>query len=157
MFPRFAKLFCFLVPTRSLDNSVPGLAKNHASGSIEGGHYDGYYGDSGVIPTSIHGIGRTSERNDMPSYTDTILKSSMSQSITYHLGGPVTQPSTIIQLRREAMVFCRPNITVHRKNSFITCNVTECLFDLVNDPCETKNIAQQYPRVRQLNSIMRRQ
>lgn len=81
-------------------------------------------------------------QENMPPYTDTVLKSVVSQSITRHLGDPVTQPSTMIQLRRDATVNCRP------RDSFITCNVTECLFDINNDPCETKNIAEQYSRVR---------
>lgn len=81
-------------------------------------------------------------QEDVPLYTDTVLKSAVSESITRHLGDPVTQPSTIIQLRHEATVNCRA------RDSFITCNVTECLFDINNDPCETKNIAEQYSRVR---------
>jgi len=81
----------------------------------------------------------------VPPYTETILTSAVSQSITYHLGGPVTQPSTMAQLRNEATVSCRFNVSYY---SFVTCNVTECLFDIENDPCETKNIAEQYPRVR---------
>lgn len=114
------------------------------SGSIEGGHYDGYYGDSGRnIPIENK---KSNEQTEVLSYTDTVLKSSVSQSITYYLGGPVTQPSTMNQLRQEATVYCRPNISYY--NRFTTCNVTECLFDINNDPCETKNIAQQYPRVR---------
>lgn len=103
-------------------------------GSIENGYYDGYYGDSGMT-------------HDPPPYTDQILKSSVSQSITYHLGGPVTQPSTITQLRREATVHCRPNSTYYSRNVFTTCNVTECLFDIINDPCETRNVAEQYYRI----------
>ncbi|XP_076665852.1 arylsulfatase B [Andrena cerasifolii] len=103
-------------------------------GSTENGYFDGYYGDSG----------RTMES---PPYADLVLKSSVSQSITYHLGGPVTQPSTIMQLRRDASVQCRPNVTYFNRHVFTTCNVTECLFDIVNDPCETKNIAEAYPRV----------
>jgi len=82
---------------------------------------------------------------DTPSYTDTVLKSTVSQSITHHLGGPVTQPSTMVQLRRDATVHCQ---YIMYNNSFTTCNVTECLFDIYEDPCETKNIAQQFPRVR---------
>lgn len=103
-------------------------------GSVDNGYYDGYYGDSG----------RTIET---PPYTDIVLKSSVTQSITYHLGGPVTQPSTMIQLRREATVQCRPNMTYYHRHIFTTCNVTECLFDIVNDPCEMKNVADAYPRV----------
>lgn len=133
---------------RTIENS---RVKSRLLGSIEGGHYDGYYGDSGRIGPndSYDKIPRKYEQKEAPSYTDTVLRSSVSQSITYHLGGPVTQPSTMIQLRRDATVYCRPNVTYYHKNSFTTCNVTECLFDLVNDPCETKNIAQQYPRVRE--------
>lgn len=109
-------------------------------GSIEGGYYDGYYRDIERLMPNDH---KKSIQEDMPLYTDTVLKSAVSQSITRHLGDPVTQPSTMIQLRREATVNCRP------RDSFITCNVTECLFDINNDPCETKNIAEQYSRVRQ--------
>lgn len=59
----------------------------------------------------------------------------------------MTQPSTMIQLRREATVQCYPNMTYYYRRSFTFCNVTECLFDIVNDPCETKNIAEAYARV----------
>ncbi|XP_016912325.1 arylsulfatase B-like isoform X2 [Apis cerana] len=103
-------------------------------GSVGNGYYDKYYGDSG----------RTLET---PPYTEVVLKSAVSQSITYHLGGPVTQPSTMIQLRREATVQCHPNVSYYFRHSFTYCNVTECLFDIVNDPCETKNIAEAYARI----------
>ncbi|XP_029052715.2 arylsulfatase B-like isoform X1 [Osmia bicornis bicornis] len=103
-------------------------------GSVDNGYYDGYYGDSGITI-------------ETPPYTDIVLKSSVSQSITYHLGGPVTQPSTMMQLRREATVQCRPNMTYYHRHIFTTCNVTECLFDIVNDPCEMKNVADAYPRI----------
>ncbi|XP_014477303.1 PREDICTED: arylsulfatase B-like [Dinoponera quadriceps] len=112
-------------------------------GSFEGGHYDGHYGDSGrFVPIEIK---KSNEEVEVLSYTDTVLKSLVSQSITYHLGGPVTQPSTMNQLRLEATIYCRRNISYY--NSFITCNVTDCLFDINNDPCETKNIAHQYVRI----------
>ncbi|XP_025163968.1 arylsulfatase I isoform X2 [Harpegnathos saltator] len=112
-------------------------------GSIEGGHYDGYH--TIREPSWIeHVEHKKNEPTEVPSYTETVLKSLVSQSITYHLGGPVTQPSTINQLRQEATVHCRSNGSYNR---FTTCNVTECLFDINNDPCETKNIAQQYPRI----------
>lgn len=116
-------------------------------GSIEGGYYDGYYRDiERIMPMNDP---KKSMQEDMPPYTDTILKSAVSESITRHLGDPVTQPSTIVQLRREATVNCRP------RNSFITCNVTECLFDINNDPCETKNIAEQYARIsRELDKFL---
>ncbi|CAK9814268.1 Arylsulfatase B [Anthophora quadrimaculata] len=103
-------------------------------GSVHNGYYDGYYGDSG----------RTLET---PPYIEIVLKSAVSQGITYHLGGPVTQESTIVQLREEARVQCFPNMTYYHRHVFTTCNVTECLFDIVNDPCETKNIAEAYPRI----------
>ncbi|XP_053989700.1 arylsulfatase I-like, partial [Hylaeus volcanicus] len=104
-------------------------------GSIENGYYDGYSGDSG----------RTLELST--PYDETVMKSSVTQGITNHLGGPVTQPSTIHQLRQDATVSCSPNMTYFNRYGFTTCNVTECLFDIVNDPCETKNIAESYPRV----------
>ncbi|XP_032679721.1 arylsulfatase B-like [Odontomachus brunneus] len=113
-------------------------------GSIEGGHYDGYYGDT-MRYLPIVRKNKSEQIEVHIPYSDTILKSSVSQSITYHLGGPVTQPSTMNQLRLEATVYCYRNVSYY--NSFTTCNVTECLFDINNDPCETKNIAQQYPRI----------
>ncbi|GAB1869473.1 Arylsulfatase B [Camponotus japonicus] len=115
-------------------------------GSIEGGYYDGYYYDiERIMPSNPRKI----IQEDVPPYTDTVLKSAVSESITRHLGDPVTQPSTIIQLRRDATVNCRP------RDSFITCNVTECLFDINNDPCETKNIAEQYSRIsRELDKFL---
>lgn len=115
-------------------------------GSIEGGYYDGYYRD---IERLMHNEPKKIIQEDVPLYTDTVLKSAVSESITRHLGDPVTQPSTMIQLRREATVNCRP------RDNFITCNVTECLFDINNDPCETKNIAEQYSRIsRELDKFL---
>ncbi|KAL6419849.1 hypothetical protein ACFW04_011150 [Cataglyphis niger] len=110
-------------------------------GSVEDGYYDGYYRDIERMPNDPRKSLHEKAYKNMPPYTDTILKSVVSKSITHHLGDPVTQPSTIIQLRREATVNCQP------RDSFITCNVTECLFDINNDPCETRNIAKQYSRI----------
>ncbi|KAG7202809.1 hypothetical protein KM043_009967 [Ampulex compressa] len=104
-------------------------------GSIYNGYYDGYSGDSGRVNGSL------------PSYSEAVLKSSVSQGITYHLGGPVTQPSTMMQLRREATIRCHPNMTYYARRAFTTCNVSDCLFDLLNDPCETRNVAEQYVRM----------
>ncbi|KOX74856.1 Arylsulfatase B [Melipona quadrifasciata] len=103
-------------------------------GSIENGYYDGYYGD----------FGRTLET---PPYTKVVLKSIVSQSLIHHLGGPVTQPSTMLQLRRDGTVQCDTNLTYSDRSLLTYCNVTECLFDIVNDPCETKNVAKVYVRI----------
>ncbi|XP_066603644.1 arylsulfatase B-like isoform X2 [Prorops nasuta] len=113
-------------------------------GTSDSGLFEDYYGDSGRTQIIMN-------------YTDNILKSSVSQSITFHLGGPVTQPSTMVQLRKEATVDCGPKNTssYYFKSTSIACNTTECLFDIVNDPCETTNIAEQYPRVtRELDEFL---
>lgn len=104
-------------------------------GTIENGYYDGYYGDSGKTLETL------------PTYTDIVMKSTVSESLTYHLGGPVTQPSTMVRLRQDATVQCNANFTYYRRQMLTPCNVTECLFDIVNDPCETRNIAETYVRV----------
>lgn len=120
-------------------------------GSVEGGFYDGYYHDHSErnMPTIMPSDPRKIIQEDVPPYTETILKSVVSETITICLGDPVTQPSTIVQLRREATVNCRS------RHSFLTCNVTECLFDINNDPCETKNIAEQYSRIsRELDKFL---
>ncbi|XP_071876830.1 arylsulfatase B [Bombus fervidus] len=109
-------------------------------GTIENGYYDGYYGDSGKTLETL------------PTYTDIVMKSTVSESLTYHLGGPVTQPSTMVRLRQDATVQCNANFTYYRRQMLTPCNVTECLFDIVNDPCETRNIAETYVRIaRDLN------
>ncbi|XP_020289212.1 arylsulfatase B-like isoform X3 [Pseudomyrmex gracilis] len=125
-------------------------------GSIEGGRYDAYHSDhhkyERLMPQmySKNYDRKSVEEENVPTYTDIVLKSAVSQSITFHLGGPVTQPSTMTRLRSEATVYCQPNITnYHYEDTFVTCNVTECLFDVNNDPCETKNIAELYPRMAQ--------
>ncbi|XP_018345852.1 PREDICTED: arylsulfatase B-like [Trachymyrmex septentrionalis] len=126
-------------------------------GSIENGHYDGHHRHDfersyNILPPLFGNNSRKNIQEDVPPYTETILTSAVSQSITYHLGGPVTQPSTMVQLRNEATVSCRFNVSYY---TFVTCNVTECLFDIENDPCETKNIAEQYPRIaRELDQIL---
>ncbi|XP_029177436.1 arylsulfatase B-like [Nylanderia fulva] len=124
-------------------------------GSIEGGHYDGHYShdiNSNNFERFSPYEPRKSIQEDTPYiYTDIVLKSVVSESIARHLGDPVTQPSTMIQLRSEATVNCKPN----KNYSFLTCNVTECLFDINNDPCEMKNIAEQYSRIsRELDQFL---
>ncbi|XP_011689983.1 PREDICTED: arylsulfatase B-like [Wasmannia auropunctata] len=125
-------------------------------GSIENGHYDGYHRDyeRNYTPHTwrYYNDSRKSTHEYVPPYYEAILNSTVSQSIKYHLGGPVTQPSTIMQLRQDATVNCRSNASLY---NFITCNVTECLFDIKNDPCETKNVVNQYPRIaRELDQIL---
>ncbi|XP_011881604.1 PREDICTED: arylsulfatase B-like [Vollenhovia emeryi] len=122
-------------------------------GSIDGGYYDGYYNEFRHSYISYYNDSKKNAQDDTPSYTDIILKSAVSQSITYHLGGPTTQPSTMLQLRRESTVHCGYNFTY--RNNFVTCNVTECLFDIESDPCETRNIVNQYPRIaRELDQFL---
>ncbi|XP_033312190.1 arylsulfatase B-like [Bombus bifarius] len=109
-------------------------------GTNKNSYYDGYYGDSGKTLETL------------PTYTDIVMKSTVSESLTYHLGGPVTQPSTMVRLRQDATVQCNVNFTYYRRQMLTPCNVTECLFDIVNDPCETRNIAKTYVRIaRDLN------
>lgn len=115
-------------------------------GSVKRGYYDGYHGESG-------------RNREVPLYNTTrILKSAVSGSISAHLGGPVTQPSAMISLRLQATVQCFANTTYYShpiRNTFVTCNETECLFDIVNDPCEMRNIAKQYPnRVQHLDKLL---
>lgn len=123
-------------------------------GSVNSGSYDRRYPDfDGFNLPPLFNYSRKNTQENM-SYNETILKSAVSQSITYDLGGPVTQPSTMIKLRREATVHCSLNATFYR-DSFVTCNVTECLFDIENDPCETRNIVEQYPRIaRELDQFL---
>ena len=102
------------------------------------GYYDGYHGEP--------------ERNShVPLYNTTkVMRSAVSGSISAHLGGPVTQESAMVNLRLQATVQCFANSTYYSypiRNTFTTCNETECLFDIINDPCEVKNIAKQYPSV----------
>lgn len=40
--------------------------------------------------------------------------------------------------------------------TFTTCDVDSCLFDLLDDPCETKNLIDVYPEVaEELKAIIR--
>lgn len=104
------------------------------TGSLSRGYYDGYHGESG--------------RHLDIMYNDTlVLGSTVSKSITTYLGGPITQPSAMIPLRNKASVECEGYSGQLRRRNYDTCNETECLFDIVNDPCETKNIARDYPKV----------
>ncbi|XP_012275486.1 arylsulfatase B [Orussus abietinus] len=104
-------------------------------GSVKRGYYDGYHGESG-------------RNRDVPLYNTTrVLRSAVSRSITAHLGGPVTQPSAMITLRQKATVQCYANATHFIRHNSGSCNETECLFDIVNDPCEIRNIAKEYPRM----------
>lgn len=87
----------------------------------------------------------------MPLYNTTkVLQSAVSDAIRQHLGGPVVQASSMWHLQSLATVLCRPNVTnmlyVNRP-TLSSCNDSECLFDLLNDPCETNNIAKSYPKV----------
>ncbi|XP_043275094.1 arylsulfatase B-like [Venturia canescens] len=100
-------------------------------GSYKQGYYDQYYGESG-------------RNRDVPEYNyTTVHRSAVASSISAHIQGPMTQPSQMSHLRDQASVICRRSM----RNVFSTCNETECLFDIVNDPCETNNIAKQYPKI----------
>ncbi|XP_015608392.1 arylsulfatase B [Cephus cinctus] len=115
-------------------------------GSIDPhGQYDGY-----VWPINHY------RRRVTISYNTTrILHSVVADSIRTHLGTPITQPSTMITLRQRATVECHTNSTSPNIFNVSTCNQTECLFDIIHDPCETKNIAQQYPmRVTDLDQFL---
>ncbi|XP_011502861.1 PREDICTED: arylsulfatase B-like [Ceratosolen solmsi marchali] len=112
-------------------------------GSLFRGYYDNVEGETG-------------RGRNAPLYNTTkILKSAVSDAIREHLGVPVTQESAMWQLQSQATVQCRPNMTnLHYTNryNFASCNETECLFDLSIDPCETNNIAKNFPRwVSELN------
>ncbi|KAK0076061.1 hypothetical protein PV325_005936 [Microctonus aethiopoides] len=98
-------------------------------GAYKRGYYDQYYGESG-------------RNHEVPPYNYTLVhRSFVATAISAHLGDPMTQPSAMTHLREQASVLCR------RKSTFSYCNETECLFDIVNDPCEATNIAKQYPKV----------
>ncbi|XP_017883014.1 arylsulfatase B-like [Ceratina calcarata] len=112
-------------------------------GTVDNGYYDGYHGDAGIL----YGRPFDARPLDAPSYTDLIIKSSVSQTINNYLGGPVTQPTTIARLRQEATVRCYQNSANYHRHVYTTCNVTECLFDTLQDPCETKNVAESYSKI----------
>ncbi|XP_012262238.2 arylsulfatase B-like [Athalia rosae] len=104
-------------------------------GSYSRGYYDGYHGESGRY------------LENLPYNTTLVLGSTVSKSITTYLGGPVTQPSAMVVLRLKASVECSGYSGQLRRGNFDACNETECLFDIVNDPCETKNIAKDYQKM----------
>lgn len=112
-------------------------------GVYQQGYYDSYYGDSG----KDFYIGE---------YNYTLVhRSSVATAISAHLGDPMTQPSVMTHLREEATVLC--NNLLHRSSrSRSPCeNDTECLFDIVNDPCEERNVAKQYPKeMRELDLML---
>lgn len=92
-----------------------------------------------------------------PYNTTRILKSAVSDSIREHLGVPVTQESVMWQLQSQATVLCRANISntpYVSRYSYISCNASDCLFDLTLDPCETSNIAKNYPKIVQELSVI---
>lgn len=99
------------------------------------------------MPLDYRDRNRKTDRN-VSFYTDRILGSLALSSISSLLGGPVTQPSTMSRLRNEATVYCTDDSFFTTTNSFITCNVSQCLFDILMDPCERRNLAIQYPAVK---------
>ncbi|XP_046604335.1 arylsulfatase B-like [Neodiprion virginianus] len=104
-------------------------------GSFNRGFYDGYQGESGR------------DMRDVFYNTSLVIGSAVSKTITTYLGGPITQYSAMIPLRLNASVECTVYPGPFRKSHFDTCNETECLFDIINDPCETKNIARDFPKI----------
>lgn len=131
-------------PRKSLLLNIDELSRTEAAinkryklvrGVYQQGYYDSYYGDSG-------------KDRYIGEYNYTLVhRSSVATAISAHLGDPMTQPSVMTHLREEATVLCNSlfNRTVRSRSP---CeNDTECLFDIVNDPCEERNVAKQYPKV----------
>ncbi|XP_074113028.1 arylsulfatase B [Cotesia typhae] len=98
-------------------------------GTYKRGYYDQYYGESG-------------KNHDALAYNFTLVHTSVvSSAIHAHLGHPMTQPTYMTHLWENATVVCE------HKSTFSYCNETECLFNILTDPCERTNIAKRYPKV----------
>lgn len=62
--------------------------------------------------------------------------------------GTITEEE-INKIRANAIITCNGHSISPNNNSVETCNpiIASCLFDIVNDPCETTNLASQYPDI----------
>lgn len=60
---------------------------------------------------------------------------------------PSISDAEINELRRKCKITCKGHVPSPSTNSTSNCNPIKspCLFNIVNDPCETTNIASQYP------------
>lgn len=102
------------------------------NGTTQKGKYDGYLGE--IQEFSLN----------QNSYTDAVLGSRTSMALhgVKSAGNKKLTPLKIFELRQQATISC--NIA---NNPIIVCNPLEapCLFDIKNDPCERKNLADIYP------------
>lgn len=75
-----------------------------------------------------------------PKYnSDEILRSKTQKTIFKTVGSELT-PKMIDSLRRLSEVTCQ------KTANFPTCS-SSCLFDIIEDPCESIDVSSQYPKV----------
>ncbi|XP_015113877.1 arylsulfatase B [Diachasma alloeum] len=115
-------------------------------GHSDEGNNDYYFGSSG-------------KNVNVPAYDYNMVHSSaVVSAIHSHLGHPIVPQSGMSKLREQARVSKCLDMRLFRINGTNPCrNETECLFDIVQDPCEVDNIARLHPKiVRELDSILER-
>ncbi|XP_048514447.1 arylsulfatase B-like isoform X2 [Athalia rosae] len=84
--------------------------------------------------------GNNSVADDIPPYDPTsVLNSDAGRAIASISNAFVTSEK-IIELQNRATISCRPF------DQFARCT-NKCLFDLINDPCETVDISAKHPKI----------
>ncbi|KAJ8680582.1 hypothetical protein QAD02_016369 [Eretmocerus hayati] len=115
---------------RGMEGAISGNYKLIRGAKTNGGHY----GDSGNDPT-------------YPVYhANDALTSSAGLAIKKLSRFPYVSPSKAEELRKAATIKC------NRSNSSIIDCSGSCLFDIINDPCEYKNLIREKSQVVELLS-----
>lgn len=139
------------------DSEVPYMAyisENFklVSGSPNVGIYDGWLSDTTIPPEENMSFSR--------NYSDAILSSKVGQALLKYSKtkrirflNESTNLSTIskeeiVEIRQKAHVTCN-GLKPPAIDSIKSCDpqVAPCLFDISNDPCETTNLASDFPNI----------
>lgn len=111
-------------------------------GTTQNGQFDGYYGDSWDIFDGYK-----------TSYNITAVIDSKSgkavASIANALFLPWASELDIKNRRSQATIRCdsAPLWPTGTSTNTMSCQVTPCLFNIENDPCERNNVARQFPAI----------
>lgn len=109
---------------------------------VSGSTYNGKYDKHLSTPSDV------SEENIAfrENYPEMILASDAGQAFSKYT--PTITQEKINEVREKAKVTCN-GFSPPAENSSAFCNpvVAPCLFDIVNDPCETTNLADVFPAI----------
>jgi arylsulfatase B len=109
------------------------------NGTLSNGMYDGWLSSKG-----------SGGDQDSQKYAKSVLASEASKAISTSEGKSRLTCEKILELRQKATVTCSNNVQRNRCNPL----VAPCLFDIIEDPCEENNLANERPAL--LKSMLKR-